>query len=267
MSDAGATDFVDKWLAAEPWHRLLLVFERTLQREPRRLLESVGYELRAAALDSSDPRVAATKLGWWADEWRSLAADQPRHPLIIALRSIARGTIDAQAGSAWIAAAAALAESDGDADLSARRARWQRYAQAQVVAGQAWLDARDADPRMHADALLVERALHLNIDLARGRLPVPLNALAKAGATRSQLATGEKEAQHALTAYMNELADTLVLDRSEMGQVSRYRRAQAALARVRADQLRRDPASAWTGVRPLPAWRSALNVWRVSRAP
>ena len=266
MSEADCASFIDKWLAAEPWHRLLLVFEQSTQRDARRLLESVGYELRSAALDSSDPRVVATKLGWWADEWKWLAAGQPRHPLTLALRQIARSDVDAQAGNAWIAAAAALAESDSDADLAARRARWQRYTQAQAVACQVWLDSRHIDPQTHADALLVERALRLDLDLSRGRLPVPLNMLAEAGATRSQLAAGEATAQRALAAYMDALAAALDLNEPTMRQVSRYRRAQAALARLRADQLRRDPASRWTGVKPLSAWRSVLAVWRVSRA-
>lgn len=257
--------FVEKWLAAEPWHRLQLVFEPTRQREARRLLESIGHELRATALDSSDARVVATKLGWWVQEWQGLTEGRPRHPLTVALAALPAGAIDADAGQDWIAAAASLAESDSDIDLSARRLRWQRYAQAQALAGNAWLDPAHAAHRLHADALMVERVLHFKADLARGRLPVPLSVLAAADVTRAQLAAGETAAQRALLRYLDDLQG--LLDEAMPGETSRYRRTQAALARLRLDQLRRAPASVWHGVRPLPGWRSALAAWRVSRAP
>lgn len=277
---AGSDSFVEKWLDAEPWHRLLLVFEPAATRGLRQLLESIGFELRTAALDSSDVRVAAGKLAWWADEWRLLADDAPRHPLTVALRTLATAPIDPSAGAAWANAALALASEDSDADVDAWIARWQPFAAAQADAASPWLrphglptgrnesDAgsgsdrqQEASSTMHALSLACERLPRLHIDLQRGRLPVPLSALAGQRLDRAGFRGGEPRAEAAIADLARQLApplDAATKDRAACG----YRRGQLALARLRARRLQQRPAEAWEGRTRLPPLRGAFAAWR-----
>lgn len=257
--------FVAKWLDAEPWHRLLLVFESPANRRARRLIEALGHELRGTALDSSDARVVAARLGWWMEEWQQLAAGTPRHPVTIALASIADQPIAAQAGAAWVDAATALAIDASDPTTPARIERWQRYTQAQAAASQSWLRASGGDAAVHAASLLVERIGMRQADLKAGRLPVPLDVLARHGLTRSQFVDDDAATARALADYAGDLA--LSLGRSSAASAGSYRRAQAALARLRARGIAPTAASAASGAARLPPLRSAFAAWRAFRKP
>jgi phytoene synthase len=255
--------FVAKWLEAEPWHRLLLVFESQERCCARQLIEALGYELRHTALDSSDARVVAAKIGWWLEEWRLLAAGTPRHPLTIALAAIGTGPIAAQAGSAWIGAAARLADDVSDANAQARIERWQAYTQAQAQASMRWLPAASDEARCHAAVLLMERIAHAQADLEQGRLPVPLDVMAGRSLTRMQLAQAGAETGPVWVDYADRLADTL--RRSTLPDPGSYRRAQAALTDLRASWIRRHPQRAGRQREWLPPLRSAFAVWRAFR--
>lgn len=269
MNRDDSAHFVAKWLDAEPWHRLLLVFEPPERRRSRRLIESLAFELRSTALDSSDARVTMAKLGWWAEEWLLLIAGAPRHPVTQALASLMSQTIDAQAGSVWIAAAAGLADDISDADTDTRIERWQRYTQAQSEASIPWLPAAQGDARVHAASLLMERIAHARSDVQRGRLPVPLDAMARHALTRAQLAAGDRATFPARAAYAGELAQAL---RQEIVcDAGGYRRGQAALARLRAHAILRTTKGAASGgpaesLPPLPPLRSAWAAWRAFKS-
>jgi phytoene synthase len=265
MSSSAVDSFIEKWLISEPWHRLLLSFESAQTRPLRSLLECIGFELRTAALDSSDPRVATTKLAWWHEEWQRLANGEPRHPLTSALAHRQMLPIDVQAGARWIDSAWRLAEDVSDPDLPARRRRWQDFTQAQSITLTIDEDARD-NGRGHALALLVERLLHWRADLGRGRLPLPLVITAGPSLDRARLAAGDARSRDALGDYARALAEA-VTSEAGMARTSPYRRAQLALARLRARQLQRSPALAWADAPPLPPLRSAFAVWRAFRRP
>lgn len=263
MSGAAIDSFIEKWLAAEPWHRLLLSFESAQTRTLRTLLECIGFELRATALDSSDPRVATTKLGWWREEWQRLSAGEPRHPLTLELARIRSQPVDAQAGARWIDAAWRLAADVSDADLRARWQRWQDFTQAQSAAVAIDADTHDIG-RTHALALIAERLLHWRVDLAHGRLPLPLNLAAGTGLDRAGLAVDSAQSRVALGDYAEALAE-VAAEEAGIASASSYRRAQLALARLRAGQFQRLPALAWGEAPPLPRLRSAFAVWRAYR--
>jgi phytoene synthase len=265
VSRDDSAHFVAKWLEAEPWHRLLLVFESQERRRARQLIEALGYELRHTALDSSDARVVAAKIGWWLDEWRLLAAGTPRHPLTIALAAIATGPITAQAGSVWIGAAARLADDVSDMNLQARIGRWQVYTQAQAEASIRWLPVASDEARCHAAVLLMERIAHAQADLEKGRLPVPLDVMAGQSLTRMQLAQAGTETDSVWVAYADRLADTL--RPSILPDPGRYRRAQAAVSNLRASWIRRNPQRTGRQRERLPPLRSAFAVWRAFRLP
>jgi phytoene synthase len=278
-TSAGSDSFVDKWLGAEPWHRLLLVFEPSATRGTRQLLESIGFELRSAALDSSDVRVAGGKLAWWAEEWRMLAAGTPRHPLTVALRDLAAAPVDPAAGAAWASAALSLAREDSDAGIDAWIARWQPFAAAQARAFAPWLragdgdsggdaahadrgsDSRDPASRMHALALACERLPRLRTDIERGRLPVPLSTLAAQRLDRAGFRSDEPRANAAIEDLCRELAPHLAEAMNERTGTG-YRRGQLALARLRIRSLQQRPAEAWQGRTRLPPMRAAFAAWR-----
>lgn len=260
----GEDSFVDKWLVAEPWHRLLAVFDNGPARGPRSWLEALGYEFRQVALEASDPTVTAAKLGWWRDEWRALAAGQPRHPLTQALSAAGATGIDAAAGAQWIAAAFALADHDADVDTDHRLGRWRRFTQAQADAGSPWLgQPRRGDATLHALSLQVERLPALADERDHGRLPLPLAAMAAAGITRDRLYDDESALAAMLAVHAAEL--TVYLDQADTGESCAYRRGQAALARRLLARAKSAPAAVWSGQRPALGPRAAWVVWRAWR--
>jgi len=263
VSRDDSAHFIAKWLQAEPWHRLLLVFEAPAQRHARRLIESLAFELRSTALDSSDERVITAKLGWWAEEWRLLAAGTPRHPVTRALASSATQAIDAHAGGVWIAAAAALADDTSDADTPARIERWQQYTQAQAQAASPWLPVAPGDAYAHAASLLSERIVHAQADIERGRLPVPLDTMARLSLTRARIALNDPPTRQAHSAYAGDLLKAL--RQPSVRTAGGYRRGHCALSRLRAGAAVRaaDDAAAGSPMVPaLPPLRSAWVVWR-----
>lgn len=267
MADIGreAGEFVDKWLAAEPWHRLLLVFEPPSARLLRQLTESIGYELRRTAFDSSDERVAMAKLGWWAEEWRHAAAGQPRHPLTGALaRHAGANAVDADAGMHWAAATLSLAQTAADADLAARIARWHHYADAQAMALRPLFGTETSISSLHVLALIAERLRAAPHEPARGRLPVTLADLAALGLTRSALSDDAAGAALALARHAAAVADALDAALSRHGRGG-YRYAQAAVARLLARRAVYRPEAAWRGELRPPPLRALLAAWRARR--
>ncbi len=256
--------FVNKWLSVEHWHRLLLLFESPALRRQRSLVEALGHELRGCALDSSEARVSTAKLGWWMQEWQQLANGVPRHPLTRGLLQAAGAEIDAEAGGQWIAAAANLASDEVDGDLPARQGRWLDFSRAQATATQPWLPLPlDSDAGVHALSLQIERLPAAAADLRRGRLPLPLSALARAGMTRAELGSELEATANAISGHAAQLGQALT--GAGNGVCDPYRRMQAALARLLAAAIARNGASAWSGVRALPHFRAAFAVWRARR--
>lgn len=255
---AAAAGFVGKWLAREPWHRLLLLFQPPAQRGLVELVEAIGHELRSAALASSDPRVSAGKLGWWAQEVGRWPDGSAHHPLLVALAQRPEAVADAGALRDWVAAAGELARDDSAPDLAALLRPWLAFARAQAAA----FDLGDrSDGRAHALSLLAERLPLARQALAQGRLPVPLTSLAAHGGSRAALAAEPL----LLSMVLREHAVELLPELAASSAGSRYRRGQSALARLRLQRLQGGTVDA--PGRPLPPLRSALAVWRASRGP
>jgi phytoene synthase len=263
MNRGEAESFIGKWLQAEPWQRLPLLFEPAAQRPLREVLEAIGFELRQAALASSDERVATVKLGWWAEEWQCLAQGQPRHPLTRALAPVP--ALDVASGQRWVASAGALAADDSAADLDALLSRWAAYAAAEQALQAHWLllPASLPDVRSRGLSLLADRLHAARQELARGRMPLPLSVLAEHGLTRPTMTADDAAASRALAAHACGIADALAL---LPDPPDRYRRIQLQLSMLRARSVASDGTAAWAGQAVLPRWRSALVAWRASRS-
>lgn len=249
--------FFDKWLAMEPWHRLLLVFEPPARRVSRMLLECIGFELRQAALTRSDARVSGAKLDWWLREWERAESGEPQHPLTRALPSVPGGV--AAAGQHWVHAAARLADEESPPGLPDLLARWRHFADRQAQLSAAWLPDCVQAPDLHAFALAGEQLPRAAAELAHGRLPLPLSLLARLGLTRARLREDATVATTALAAHAGELLAAQPQARDEHDG---YRRRQVVLARLRLSEAQRRPARVWAGDVRLPPLRAALAVWR-----
>ncbi len=272
-NDKAADGFIDTWLTAEPWHRLPGAFQTASRRPLQQLLEAVGFQLRTAALDSSDSRVSAVKLPWWHEEMTLLGRGQPRHPLTRALAALPGSDFDEEAGRQWVLAAARLATDDSDADLAARLVRWHGYGQAQQQASAPWLPIAAGDAQLHGLALLAERLPAMAHDHRRGWLPLPLMQMARHGLDRSSVAGGADNPAvlAAVADYAGELTQALAAALARARRKgsdaagSGYRRGQARLAQMLARHIARQPRQAWSGQHRLPGPLAALSVWRVSR--
>jgi hypothetical protein len=85
MAESGAAaSYVAKWQRAHPEMLLLMPFCPPAQRGPMEAWGALQHELAGAMFDTSDSRVARTKLAWWGDD---LAAGPvgSQHPLARAL--------------------------------------------------------------------------------------------------------------------------------------------------------------------------------------
>lgn len=255
-------DFVGKWLAAEPWHRLLLVFEPSTQRPTRTALEGIGFELRQAALNSSDPRVAAAKLGWWAEEWAHVVDGSARHPLSRLLPAVP-GSQLVEHGRHWVAAASALASDDSPADLDDLLGRWHRFAAAQAALSSHWLPQPEtaASRQAHAVALLAEHLPGARSELERGRLPLPLSVLARHGLTRGLLRECDGSIPAAVADHAGQL---LARSAASARDGDTYRFRQLGVARVLLGRAVRRPAEVWSGERRVPALKALWAAWRAA---
>ncbi len=257
--------FAAKWLAARPELAVALRFVDPHARDLRLAADGIGREIEHAALRIRDAAVATRKLEWWLAELEAMATGQARHPLTRALA----GSVPAQRApaSAWagaIAAALALREHAPASTLEdllepARRLHRPFVA----LAGLA--DALDVACAVEARALAsaFRDALAIDDTLAAGRLPLPLDLLARHRLARGDLADAGAAREAVLGEHFAMLG-------ARMGDLDVHRlpvldAAALHAERWRCRRLARRPTDAARCADRLP-WSTAWVAWRASRA-
>jgi 15-cis-phytoene synthase len=270
-SESGAplASFEAKWTAAHPEFGLALRFVAERDRSARAAFACLVFELEHAAFATRDAEPAALKLQWWAEEIVRAGKGEARHPLTQTLA--AHPAFASIAPASWFAAIrGALAQRDPE-PAADRAALLRNYAQLYVPLAdvEATLFA-GVDAVAIAQVATASRALQetasLSDSLRAGRLPLPLDVLARHRLARGDLARASSQQTAALTDWLQAIAGELTgVPPASLGTV---RAALAAANRTRARQAAhaKDPLAALNaGFGRLPfgalwaAWRAGLR--------
>lgn len=268
-ANAPLASFEAKWTQAVPELGVALSFLAPETRAAHGAFICLVHELEHAAFGIRDAEPATLKLQWWAEEFARAAKGEARHPLT---QAIAQASSFSQVPLAtWYAAVGgALAQRDAepaanaDALFAAYEVLHEPLAQieAQLFAP---LDAM-ALARARAVARAVRETAALADALRDGRLPLPLDLLARHRLARGELTQASPEQTAALHEWLRTLRDAgAALDAARVGapaaatlSADRWRLAKA----MRAD----DPLAALPPLLSRMPLRTSFAAWRARGA-
>lgn len=243
--------FVAKWQRREPEMAQAEVFCPPPLRLRYRAWGTLLHELREAAFELSDARVAEVKSQWWAEELLGLAEGRSRHPVTAPLAGL---PADWPALVHALVALPAMPARPGD--TAAALARLQAMAAA-IAQAEAQLFETAPGPR-DADAVAVHLLLHRLPEglAADDQAGLPMNLLARHGLTAAQVAAGQGEPL--LRDWAGELLAALP---PPSAHPALFRRLRAGFDRARLARL-----DAGRGFDPPGPFATLLRAWRLARS-
>lgn len=215
---ASATDitplasFEAKWVAAHPEFGLALKFVAESERRAQSAFACLVYELEHAAFGIREAQPAAIKLQWWGEELARAAKHEARHPLTQALSD--HPCFAAIPLAQWYGViGGALAQRDPEPAADGQ-ALLDQYAQLYAPLGVIDAQLFGGDARTTARALSLARALRetasLSDTLRDGKLPLPLDLLARHRLARGDLAETSAARSGALSEWLRRLAGEML---------------------------------------------------------
>lgn len=251
---APLASFEAKWTAAHPEFGVALNFVDAGERDARSAFSCLAFELEHAAFGIREAEPAAVKLTWWAEELARLGSNEARHPLteVLAAR-VDAARIPSTQWQAVIVGALVQRDAEPAADASALLAGYARLYRP-LAEVESLLFRDESAAAAAADAFALARSVRETAALADvlrdGRLPLPLDLLARHRLARGDLAreTGERTA--ALRDWFSELraradaiagpaprlaptaAATLAASRVRLRRAARAKEPLAALAQA-----------------------------------
>jgi|SRR5690606_25356903 len=269
-ADAGvpAASFEAKWIAAYPELELGLRFVAPSERAAQSAFACLVHELEHAAFGIRDAEPATIKLHWWMEEFARARENGARHPLtrVLATHAGFFGAIPTEAWHGVVASAFARRDpqpaADADALLEDHAGMYRPLASIEArLFGHA-----DAEPIARARSLAhaLRETATLGDALRDGRLPVPLDLLARHRLARGDLAANSPRQVAALREWLAGLASRLARLRAPGPLLAsgvaadRWRARRAGRAAQPLEGLRAD-----LGRLPL---RSAWAAWKAGRA-
>ncbi|HET7269309.1 MAG TPA: squalene/phytoene synthase family protein [Oleiagrimonas sp.] len=258
MTDPTLHTYIDKWLAARPARHQALPFMRDTRRDTMLATCALEHELVSATYGISEPEVAAAKLNWWGEELGGAAASGGRHPLVKALfADPAVRDIDPAVWLAPVVAALARQDQATPADFATQMERTQAFHRTLAALETRICFGADADParasRMASLDYLLQALTVAPENATVGRLPLPMDRMARHNLDRDGLADDGSERRAAVAEQLADLAaqwrqawqlpGPLSLFRgfdARLGQrwARRAMRANDPLARLRHEQKR-----------------------------
>jgi phytoene synthase len=202
--------FEAKWSEARPEFALAQRFVQD-DREAKLAFACLVFEIEHAAFGIREAQPAAIKLQWWAEELMRAGKGEARHPLTQALGArIAASVVPPVLWQQAIVAALAQRDPEPAADTAA----WlDAYAPLYAPFGTIESTLFGANADATASALALMRALRetaaLPIALRDGKLPLPLDRLARHRLSRGDLSNASPERAGALREQIRDLAERL----------------------------------------------------------
>lgn len=228
------------------------------------------YEIGHAAFHIVEPEVARTKLQWWAEEFSAFAEGKPRHPLTEVLLSWEpMAALSLDTWSALIIGAFAQRESTPASTLAELLGGYRRLHEPFAAIEAALYP--EFDVGTSAEGAALSRALHevtwIAEALAKDRLPLPLDLLARHQLSRADLGQRSERRDAAIREHLATLAtqmrsinrrglSPLMAASLQAAQVRSRRAARAMdpLAECAAKLDRLPLSSVWAG------WRAARRM-------
>lgn len=259
MSEASLAAQLGKLHARRPELAAAQVFLKPEQRESAPLWWALLDEIEEACFELSEPFVAQTKLGWWAEELARGASGQGRHPLVQALFALpCTEGVHTELWSALPRSAAGLLERGlSPADSAEALTLFAPLAEAADRLEQALFGGDSAAAAITVELLLRRHQRAEAGHHAQARLP--RNLLARHALAPAHLGEPGREAERAALArdLASELQPRLAALQVRSG---RPRALQSALLGWRLQRLRRD------GHAGLPAGFGLMfELWRAAR--
>jgi phytoene synthase len=265
--------FAAKWSQAYPEFGLALKFDSGSERDERSAFACLVFELEHAAFRIREAQPAAIKLQWWAEEFARANNGEARHPLTQALAArIGASAIPIRRWQEAIVGAYAQRDPEPAADTAALLDGYARLYDPLGAIESALFGTHGA---AIARVLAITRALResaaLSDALRGGKLPLPLDLLARHRLARGELAVASDARTHALRdwfgALAREISPLLTREATRAQPLGILRAAMAGADATRARQT----ASA---SEPLIAMKAALeglsvpvlwSAWRAAR--
>ncbi|MGH8172098.1 MAG: hypothetical protein ACREPX_03055 [Rhodanobacteraceae bacterium] len=267
--NAPLASFEAKWSAAHPEFGLALTFIREPERSERSAFGCLVYEIEYAAFGIREMHPAAIKLSWWAEEFVRASKGEARHPLTIALADrIRRAGVPIARWQDVVMAAMAQRDPEPAADAHALLGNTAFYTPFTEIEA-ALFGGIDAEPSARALALAhaVRETANLADALRDGRLPVPLDLLARHRLARGDLAGKSTEASSALRDWLQQLADVGAELAGQRARFSVVTAATLAAARFRARRAARaeEPLAVLAEAQRRISAGTAWSAWRAAR--
>jgi phytoene synthase len=272
-SSAPLASFEAKWTQAYPEFGLALKFDRDHGRDERKAFACLVFELEHAAFGIREAQPAAIKLQWWAEEFARTGAGEARHPLTKSLAArIGEAAIPLRRWQEAIVGAFAQRDAEPFANIAALLDSYARFYEPLGAIESALFGTHAAAV---SRALVITRALRetaaLSDALRDGKLPLPLDLLARHRLARGELAATSAARTDALHEWFgtlaHEMSPLLTSDAVRTRPLGVLRAAMAS-----ADARRALQAAA--AVEPLVAMKTALaglsipvlwSAWRAAR--
>ncbi|MEO8460220.1 MAG: hypothetical protein ABI451_06810 [Dokdonella sp.] len=262
--------FENKWIAQRREFGLALGFLSGTERTCESAFACLRFELEHAAFAIAESSVATSKLHWWLEEFARLGAGEPRHPLTQALANSASSAIPLNLWQRVIQVALQTRDGEPAAIFDELIVGYSRF-QYTLTAIESLLFPR-IDPAASTRVQSISRAL---LDIATlpevlqsGRLPLPLDTLARHRLIRNDLAQPSPTRTAALRDHLQSLArefDTLATQRPILtivaaAQLSANRRRCGAILRSS------DPAAHIEIQLARIPFATAWDIWRARRS-
>jgi len=269
-SNAPLASFEAKWADAHPEFGLALTFLREPARTEQSAFGCLLFELEHAAFGIREMQPAAIKLQWWAEEFARAANGEARHPLTRVLAErIARASIPLARWQEAVMAALNQRDPEPAPDLRALIENYARFYSPLAEIETALF--ADSDAAATARAFALARALRettvLPDALRDGRLPLPLDLLARHRLARGDLAGKSPEAAAALRDWLKALGAEFGDLARKAPRLSVVSAATLASARSRARRAARapEPLAALAEAQRRPSIGTVWSAWRAAR--
>ena len=266
--DAPLASFEAKWTAAHPELALALTFVPAASRAARSAFACIRFELEHAAYGIREAQPAALKLQWWTEEFARARGGEARHPLTRALAADARlADVALDEWHAAIVGAHVQRDAEPAPDTAALLHGYEALQAPLARIESALFGPFDAAvlARVHAVSRALRESATLGDALRDGRMPLPLDLLARHRLARGDLAHDAPARRDALRDGLRALrasTDALLLARcgvlgAATASADRWRLARAAVAN--------DPVEALPPLLGCLPLRTTLACWRAAR--
>ncbi|MBL0165100.1 MAG: squalene/phytoene synthase family protein [Xanthomonadales bacterium] len=268
MSNDALSSFETKWTLAHPELPLALRFVSPPMRTFVSAFACLTFEVSHAAFHIVEPEVARTKLHWWAEEFSALASGKPRHPLTEALANWKpMAELSADMWSAVVVGAMAQRESVPASSLAGLLDSFRRLHEPLAAIESALYPRLDLNASAQAAAL--SRAVHetgwMAEALARDRLPLPLDLLARHQLSRADLGQPGDRRDAAMREHLAALAASMrSIDRRGLSPLTAAE-LQAAQKRGARAARAADPLAECAGKLDRLPLSSVWASWRAAR--